>query len=68
MGKIFFPAGRPAEVVVDAPVPVPGPGQLLVRTEAVGAGIGLVRMLGADEAVRPGGEMVGTVMMVRYDP
>ena len=61
MRKIFFPADRPAEVI-DAPLPVPGPGQLLVCTEAVGVSVGLVRMLAAGEAVRPGGEMVGTVV------
>jgi len=66
MRKISFPAGRPAGVV-DAPVPVPGPGQLLVCTEAVGVGVGLVRMLAAGDAVRPGGEMVGTVVAVGPD-
>ena len=60
MRKILFRAGRPAEVV-EAPVPVPGPGQLLVCTEAVGVGVGLVRMLEPGGAVRPGAEMVGTV-------
>jgi len=44
MRKVLFRAGRPAEVV-EASVPVPGPGQLLVCTEAVGVGVGLVRML-----------------------
>ena len=66
MHKIFFPAGRPARVA-DALVPVPGPGQLLVRTEAVGVGVGLVRMLEAGDAVRPGGEMVGTVVAAGPD-
>jgi NADPH:quinone reductase-like Zn-dependent oxidoreductase len=61
MRRIIFPAGHPAGVV-DAPIPVPGPGQLLVGTEAVGVGVGLVRMLEAGDAVRPGGEMVGTVV------
>ena len=56
MRKISFPAGRQAEVA-DAPVPVPGSGQLLVRTKAVGVGVGLVRMLRAADAVRPGGEL-----------
>jgi NADPH:quinone reductase-like Zn-dependent oxidoreductase len=60
MRKILFRAGRPAEVV-EAPVPVPGPGQLLVCTEAVGVGVGLVRMLEPGGAVRPGAEMVGIV-------
>ena len=66
MRKVFFPPGRPAGVA-DAPVPVPGPGQLLVRTEAVGVGVGLVRMLRAGDAVRPGGEMVGTVVAAAPD-
>ena len=66
MRKIFFPAGRPAGVA-DAPVPVPGSGQLLVRTEAVGVGVGLVRMLRAGDAVRPGGELVGTVVGIGPD-
>ena len=66
MRKIFFPAGRPAQVA-GAPVPVPGPEQLLVRTEAVGVGVGLVRMLRAGDAVRPGGEMVGTVVAATPD-
>ena len=66
MHKIIFPAGRPA-AVADAPMPVPGPGQLLVRTEAVGVGVGLVRMLRAGDAVRPGGEIVGTVVAAAPD-
>ena len=66
MRRISFPAGCPAGVI-DAPVPVPGPGQLLVRTEAVGVGVGLVRMLAAGEAVRPGGEVVGTVVAAGPD-
>ena len=60
MRKFLFRAGRPAELV-EAPVPVPGRGQLLGRTEAVGVGIGLVRMLEPGGVVRPGAEMVGTV-------
>jgi NADPH2:quinone reductase len=66
MRKVLFRAGRPAEVV-EAPVPVPGPGQLLVCTEAVGVGVGLVRMLDPGGAVRPGAEMVGTVAAVGPD-
>ncbi|MEV0720220.1 zinc-binding dehydrogenase [Asanoa sp. NPDC050611] len=46
--------------VVEAASPVPGPGQVLVRVQAVGAGIGLVRLL-ADGPASPGGEIVGTV-------
>ena len=66
MHKIIFRPARPAEVA-DAPIPVPGPGQLLVRTEAVGVGVGLVRMLRAGDAVRPGGEIVGTVVAAAPD-
>ena len=66
MRKIFFPPGLPAGVA-GAPIPVPGPGQLLIRTEAVGVGVGLVRMLRAGDAVRPGGEMVGTVVAAGPD-
>lgn len=49
--------------VEEVPEPVPGPGRLLVRTECVGLGLGLVRMLrdGAVPAGGPGGEMVGRV-------
>jgi hypothetical protein len=50
--KFLLPVGRPAEVI-EAPVPVPGPGQLPVCTEAVGVGVGLVRMLKAGGVVRP---------------
>ena len=66
MRKVLFRAGRPAEVV-EASVPVPGPGQLLVCTEAVGVGVGLVRMLEPGGAVRPGAEMVGTVVAAGPD-
>ncbi|MFG2052534.1 zinc-binding alcohol dehydrogenase family protein [Micromonospora sp. NPDC048930] len=54
--------------VVDAPDPVVMPGRLLVRTQAVGVGVGLLRLLaaagGRAEPVRPGGEIVGTVVAV----
>jgi NADPH2:quinone reductase len=64
MRSIQFPVGGPP-TVARAPDPRPGPGQLLVRTEVVGAGIGLVRMLAnADEPVSPGAEVVGTVIEV----
>ncbi|TDQ00947.1 quinone oxidoreductase family protein [Labedaea rhizosphaerae] len=64
MRSIQFPVGGPP-TVAQAPDPRPGPGQLLVRTEVVGAGIGLVRMLAnADEPVSPGAEVVGTVVDV----
>jgi NADPH2:quinone reductase len=68
--RISFAAGGPAEVV-RGPVPVPGPEQLLVRTEAIGAGLGLARLLAAadehGEPVRPGGEVVGTVVALGSD-
>ncbi|WP_280508484.1 quinone oxidoreductase family protein [Nocardia flavorosea] len=58
MRKIRF-SGRPEPV--EARQPVPGPGQLLVRTQLVGVHLGLVRMLRAGNASEPGGEMVGRV-------
>jgi NADPH:quinone reductase-like Zn-dependent oxidoreductase len=66
MRKVFFPAGGQARIA-EAAVPVPGRGQLLVSTEAVGVGVGLVRMLAAGDEVRPGGEVVGTVVAVGPD-
>ena len=62
MRSIRFPAE-----VVEVPDLVPEPGRLLVRSEAVGAGIGLVRTLDAattTASVSPGGEVVGTVLAV----
>ncbi|WP_344415938.1 quinone oxidoreductase family protein [Amycolatopsis minnesotensis] len=52
--------------VAELAEPVPGPGQLVVRTEAVGVGIGIVRMLagGSMPSSGPGGEMVGHVAAV----
>ncbi|MBF6147670.1 quinone oxidoreductase family protein [Nocardia nova] len=50
--------------LVEVEPPEPGPGQVLVRTELTGVGVGLVRMLRADAAANPGGEMVGTVVAV----
>src|ERR1700691_6275520 len=66
MRKVHFRVGRPAEVVA-ASVPVRGRGQWLVCTEAVGVGVGLVRMLEPGGAVRPGAEMVGTVVAAGPD-
>lgn len=64
MRKIQFSGRRPA--VVTAAEPVPGPGQLLVRTELAGVHLGLVRML--DRADGPdGGEIVGTVVAAGPD-
>jgi NADPH:quinone reductase-like Zn-dependent oxidoreductase len=50
----------------EVPEPVPGPGQLVVRTEAVGVTLGLVRLLASGQvpAGGPGGEMVGRVAAV----
>ncbi|PPJ07980.1 NADPH:quinone reductase [Nocardia nova] len=50
--------------LVEVERPEPGPGHVLVRTELTGVGVGLVRMLRADAAANPGGEMVGTVVAV----
>ncbi|MFF0457233.1 zinc-binding alcohol dehydrogenase family protein [Nocardia africana] len=50
--------------LVEIERPEPGPGQLLVRTELTGVGVGVVRMLRADAAANPGGELVGTVVAV----
>ncbi|WP_063010150.1 quinone oxidoreductase family protein [Nocardia kruczakiae] len=50
--------------IVEIERPVPGPGQLLVRTALTGVSVGLVRMLRADASANPGGEMVGTVVAV----
>src|ERR1700729_270645 len=66
MRKIFFPAGCQARIA-EAKAPVPGRGQLLVSTEAVGVGVRLLRMLAAGDEVRPGGEVVGTVVAVGPD-
>ena len=61
------PDGSSMARCVDRPRPQPGPGQLLVRVELAGVGIGTVRMLRADPAADPGGEMVGTVVAVGED-
>ncbi|WP_330183510.1 zinc-binding dehydrogenase [Nocardia sp. NBC_01503] len=50
--------------LVDVARPVPGPGQLLVRSELVGVHLGLVRALAAGNAPDPGAEIVGTVVEV----
>jgi NADPH:quinone reductase len=66
MQRVVFRPWDTAEPFVfeDIAEPVPGPGQLLVRTECVGVGLGLVRMMreGALPARGPGGEMVGRVV------
>jgi NADPH2:quinone reductase len=66
MRKIRFLSEGTGEIVEEAVPPVAGPGQLLVRTEAVGVGLGLLRALGAGLAQtgEPGGEMVGRVVAV----
>ncbi|MGW4247614.1 quinone oxidoreductase family protein [Nocardia sp. NPDC004722] len=60
MRKIQFAAGRP--VLADAAELVPGPGQLLVRTELAGIHLGLLRMLRNGGDGPDGGEIVGTVV------
>jgi NADPH:quinone reductase len=65
MRKIVFQREQAeAFVITEAPDPVPGPGQMLVRTEAVGVGVGLVRMLraAASPEREPGGEVVGRII------
>ncbi|WP_025348224.1 quinone oxidoreductase family protein [Nocardia nova] len=57
----------PGSRIADVPRPEPGPGQLLVRTEVAGVGVGSVRMLCADAAADPSGEMVGTVVAAGPD-
>ncbi|MEU3885603.1 zinc-binding dehydrogenase [Streptomyces sp. NPDC029041] len=51
--------------VEEAPLPRPGPGELLVRTEAVGVTLPVVRKVTeADEPVPLGGEIAGEVVAV----
>lgn len=64
MRKLRF-SGHP--VLVEAPRPVPGPGQLLVRTQLVGVHLALVRSLRTGGAADPGGELVGTVVEIGPD-
>ncbi|WP_405487520.1 zinc-binding alcohol dehydrogenase family protein [Nocardia sp. NBC_00511] len=64
MRKLSF-SGHP--VLVEAPHPVPGPGQLLVRTQLVGVHLALVRSLRTGGAADPGGELVGTVVEIGPD-
>ncbi|WP_067819615.1 quinone oxidoreductase family protein [Nocardia inohanensis] len=66
MRKIRF-TGSAAAVTTDADRPAPASGQLLVRTELAGIGLGLVRMLNAGDVPAPGGELVGTVVSVGPD-
>lgn len=66
MRKIQFSVDA-EPVLATAARPVPGPGQLLVRTEVAGVGLGLVRQLAAGEVEAPGGEIVGTVIGVGPD-
>ncbi|MEV6774435.1 zinc-binding dehydrogenase [Nocardia sp. NPDC051030] len=53
--------------IIETERPAPGPGQLLIRTELAGLGLGLVRMLKAGKLSELGGEMVGTVAAVGAD-
>ncbi|WP_433564481.1 quinone oxidoreductase family protein [Nocardia sp. CA-151230] len=64
MRKIQFSGRSP--VVVTAADLVPGPAQLLVRTELAGVHLGLVRMLQRDGGP-DGGEIVGTVVAAGPD-
>ncbi|MFJ4656750.1 zinc-binding alcohol dehydrogenase family protein [Nocardia sp. NPDC088792] len=63
MRKISF-TGRPE--LTTAEQPVPGPGQLLIRIELTGVGLGLVRMINAGNGV-DGGEIAGTVVAAGAD-
>lgn len=63
MRKISF-TGRPE--LTTAEQPVPGPGQLLIRIELAGVGLGLVRMINAGNGV-DGGEIAGTVVAAGAD-
>jgi NADPH2:quinone reductase len=60
--------------VTDIPVPVPGPGQLVIETQAIGVGgvdavirRGTITGYGFTEGLIPGGEVAGTVTAVGAD-
>ncbi|MFB7721356.1 zinc-binding dehydrogenase [Nocardia sp. NPDC056100] len=61
MRKLRF-SGVPEQIA--GAEPVPGPGQLLVRSELAGVGVGLVRMIASDTTIDPGGEIAGVVVAV----
>lgn len=61
MRKIRF---VPMAEAIEAARPRPEAGQLLVRTELAGIGIGLLRMINGGNGSDPGGEIVGTVEAV----
>ncbi|MBF6332879.1 quinone oxidoreductase family protein [Nocardia transvalensis] len=61
MHKIQF---SPRPEVIEVPRPVPGPGQLLIRTRLVGVHLGLLRTLRSGSAAEAGAEVVGTVIAV----
>lgn len=61
MRKIRF---VPAAETFEASRPTLEAGQLLVRTELAGIGIGLLRMIKGGNGADPGGELVGTVIEV----
>ena len=67
MRRVRYEAGGGPEVLFteEAPVPEPGPGELLVRTEAIGVTLPVVRKVreGA-EPIPLGGEVAGTVVAV----
>ncbi|MFD7020791.1 zinc-binding dehydrogenase [Streptomyces sp. NPDC059928] len=64
--------GRPEGLaVIDLPTPIPGPGQVLIATEAIGVGgvdtvirSGALAAYGFKEGHIPGGEVAGTVTAV----
>ncbi|MFB8002017.1 zinc-binding dehydrogenase [Nocardia sp. NPDC056000] len=61
MRKLRF-SGVPEQIA--GAEPVPGPGQLLVRSELAGVGVGLVRMIASDTTIDPGGEIAGVIVAV----
>ncbi|MFE3188880.1 zinc-binding alcohol dehydrogenase family protein [Nocardia sp. NPDC059240] len=65
MHKIQFSGSRP--VIAEVAEPIPGPGQLLVRTELVGVHVGLLRMLQRGDGGPDGGEIVGSVVAAGPD-
>ncbi|MFI6866858.1 zinc-binding alcohol dehydrogenase family protein [Nocardia sp. NPDC050406] len=64
MRKIRF---VPAAETIEVERPRPEAGQLLIRTELSGVGIGLVRMIDGGKGADPGGEIIGEVVEVGPD-
>lgn len=61
-------------VLTEAPVPVPGPGQMVIENEAIGVGgvdavirRGTIRGMGFEPGLVPGSEVAGTVTAVGAD-